>query len=129
MSLFLTYFSPYMLLTLSTPGPFFVDSLTAGINASSHAFYIPLENYSKIHAYSEDTVFFQKNCQLSRTTMLWQQIIPSFLYFNVYSAQITQSLSQDGVDSMCTDKQERERSVFYEIKSNSTKFCNIASLG
>lgn len=121
MSLFLTHFSPYMLLTLSTPGPFFVDNLIAGINALSYAFHIILENYSKIHIYSEDTVFFQKNWQPSRITMLWQQITPSFLFFNVYPTQITQSLSQDGVDSMYTDKQERESSVFYKIKSDSIK--------
>lgn len=126
MSLFLTHFSPYMPLTLSTPGPFFADNLT-GINALSYTFHILLENYSKIHTYSEDTVFFQKNWQLSRKTMLWQQIIPSFLYFNVYPTQTT--LSQDGVDNIYTDKQERESGVFYKIKSNSIKFCNMTSLG
>lgn len=117
MSLFLTHFSPYMLLTLWTPGPFFVDNLTAGINALSYAFHILLENYSKIHIYSEDTVFFQKNWQPSRKTTLWQQIIPSFFCFNVYPTKIIQSLTQDSVDSVYTDKQETESGVSYKIKS------------
>lgn len=61
------------------------------------------------------------------TTILWQQIIASFWYFNAYPVQFAQSLSQNGVDSTFTDKQES--STFYEITCNSINISNTISLG